>query len=78
MTNSTALPFQQYLPKSFGQNGRPLPNGPSNDTAGVTELTLRDDFMWGFATASAQIEGGGEGKEKASGRGRSVSCVQPL
>ena len=33
---------------------------------------LRDDFMWGFATASAQIEGGGKEKEEASGRGRSV------
>lgn len=34
---------------------------------------LRDDFMWGFATAAAQIEGGGKEKEEASGRGRSVS-----
>jgi hypothetical protein len=33
---------------------------------------LRKDFMWGFATAAAQIEGGGKDKEEASGRGRSV------
>lgn len=39
---------------------------------------LRDDFMWGFATASAQIEGGGKEKEEASGRGRSVSCLLPI
>jgi hypothetical protein len=31
--------------------------------------------MWGFATASAQIEGGGKEKEEASGRGRSVSLT---
>ncbi|BEI81921.1 hypothetical protein CcaverHIS002_0210810 [Cutaneotrichosporon cavernicola] len=33
---------------------------------------LRKDFIWGFATAAAQIEGGGEDKEKASGRGPSI------
>ena len=36
---------------------------------------LREDFMWGFATAAAQIEGGGQEKEKASGRGRSVCTL---
>lgn len=35
-------------------------------------MSLRSDFMWGFATAAAQIEGGGEEQEKASGRGDSV------
>jgi hypothetical protein len=40
---------------------------------GTSKAGLRDDFMWGFATASAQIEGGGKEKEEASGRGRSVS-----
>ena len=40
---------------------------------GASKGGLRDDFMWGFATASAQIEGGGKEKEEASGRGRSVS-----
>jgi beta-glucosidase len=33
---------------------------------------LPKDFLFGFATAAAQIEGGGEDAEKASGRGRSV------
>ena len=40
---------------------------------GASKGGLRNDFMWGFATASAQIEGGGKEKEEASGRGRSVS-----
>lgn len=39
----------------------------------TSEGGLRDDFMWGFATAAAQIEGGSKEKEEASGRGRSVS-----
>jgi beta-glucosidase len=39
-------------------------------------MALRDDFMWGFATAAAQIEGGGEAQEKASGKGPSVSSQQ--
>jgi hypothetical protein len=70
----TLLPFQQCLPKNYGSNGRPLEGTSSSDGADEAEgLQLRDDFMWGFATASAQIEGGGEDKEKASGRGRSVS-----
>ena len=42
---------------------------------GASKGGLRSDFMWGFATASAQIEGGGKGKEEASGRGRSVSVM---
>jgi len=42
---------------------------------GASKGGLRDDFMWGFATASAQIEGGGKDKEEASGRGRSVSLL---
>jgi hypothetical protein len=45
---------------------------------GTSRGGLRDDFMWGFATASAQIEGGGKEKEEASGRGRSVSHAQDL
>lgn len=36
-------------------------------------MALRDDFIWGFATAAAQIEGGGAEQEKASGKGPSVS-----
>ncbi|GMK59288.1 hypothetical protein CspeluHIS016_0703030 [Cutaneotrichosporon spelunceum] len=42
--------------------------------------SLRADFIWGFATAAAQIEGGGEEQEKASGRGPSIwdhFCDQP-
>lgn len=35
-------------------------------------MTLPKDFLFGFATAAAQIEGGGADKEKASGRGLSV------
>jgi len=42
---------------------------------GASKGGLRSDFMWGFATASAQIEGGGKEKEEASGRGRSVSVM---
>jgi len=42
---------------------------------GASKGGLRNDFMWGFATASAQIEGGGKEKEEASGRGRSVSLL---
>lgn len=34
---------------------------------------LSRDFIWGFATASAQIEGGSEETERAN-RGLSVSC----
>ncbi len=34
---------------------------------------LRKDFLFGFATAAAQIEAGGEEKEIASGKGPSVS-----
>lgn len=34
---------------------------------------LREDFLWGFATAAAQVEGGGEEQELASGKGPSVS-----
>ena len=40
-----------------------------------TMTFLPKDFLFGFATAAAQIEGGGEEKEKASGRGLSVSPV---
>ena len=36
---------------------------------------LRRDFLYGFATASAQIEGGGKESEEESGRGPSVSRV---
>lgn len=40
-------------------------------------MALRNDFMWGFATAAAQIEGGGAEQEAASGKGPSVSsCGQ--
>jgi len=35
-------------------------------------MALRKDFLYGFATASAQIEGGGPESEKESGRGMSV------
>ena len=49
---------------------------------GASKGGLRTDFMWGFATASAQIEGGGKEKEEASGRGRSVSlsvaCIHTI
>lgn len=38
-------------------------------------MALRDDFIWGFATAAAQIEGGGVEQEKASGKGPSVSLM---
>ncbi|TXT05691.1 uncharacterized protein COLE_07011 [Cutaneotrichosporon oleaginosum] len=41
---------------------------------------LRSDFIWGFATAAAQIEGGGAEQEAASGRGPSIwdyFCDQP-
>ncbi|WWC95633.1 hypothetical protein V866_002498 [Kwoniella sp. B9012] len=34
--------------------------------------TLPTDFLFGFATAAAQIEGGGPDAEKASGRGDSI------
>ena len=34
---------------------------------------LPKDFIFGFATAAAQVEGGGAEKEAASGRGDSVS-----
>lgn len=37
--------------------------------------TLPTDFLFGFATAAAQIEGGGPDAEKASGRGDSVGVV---
>lgn len=40
--------------------------------------SLRSDFIWGFATAAAQIEGGGADQEKASGRGPSVSRLSPV
>lgn len=33
---------------------------------------LPKDFIFGFATAAAQVEGGGAEKEAASGRGDSV------
>ncbi|WVR09713.1 hypothetical protein IAU60_006789 [Kwoniella sp. DSM 27419] len=33
---------------------------------------LRPDFLYGFATAAAQIEGGGEESEQMSGRGDSI------
>ncbi|WVF68282.1 hypothetical protein IAT40_003047 [Kwoniella sp. CBS 6097] len=33
---------------------------------------LREDFLYGFATAAAQIEGGGEESEKLSGKGPSI------
>lgn len=33
------------------------------------------DFLYGFATAAAQIEGGGATSEKLSGRGDSVSLT---
>lgn len=36
-------------------------------------MALRNDFLWGFATAAAQIEGGGEEQERAAGKGLSVS-----
>jgi len=35
-------------------------------------MALRKGFLYGFATASAQIEGGGPESEKESGRGMSV------
>lgn len=35
-------------------------------------MSLPADFLFGFATAAAQIEGGGEKSERASGRGLSV------
>lgn len=45
-------------------------------TAG--SAALRKDFLFGFATASAQIEGGGKEAEAASGRGPSVRLRHPL
>jgi hypothetical protein len=48
---------------------------PQLQANGASKGGLREDFMWGFATASAQIEGGGKEKEEASGRGRSVSLT---
>jgi hypothetical protein len=59
-----------------------VPYDPASDDKaqvqanGTSKEGLRDDFMWGFATASAQIEGGGKEKEEASGRGRSVSSLR--
>ncbi|RSH91345.1 hypothetical protein EHS25_009644 [Saitozyma podzolica] len=38
----------------------------------MTTKGLRPDFLYGFATAAAQIEGGGADKEKASGKGPSI------
>ncbi|KAL7419161.1 hypothetical protein Q5752_005997 [Cryptotrichosporon argae] len=35
-------------------------------------MPLRPDFLWGFATAAAQIEGGGPEAERDSGRGPSI------
>jgi hypothetical protein len=48
---------------------------PQLQANGASKGGLREDFMWGFATAAAQIEGGGKEKEEASGRGRSVSST---
>lgn len=59
-----------YVPYKPAYENEPQAEPPAHDKGG-----LRDDFMWGFATASAQIEGGGREKELASGRGRSVSSV---
>jgi beta-glucosidase/6-phospho-beta-glucosidase/beta-galactosidase len=36
-------------------------------------MSFHKDFLYGFATAAAQIEGGGITSEKLSGRGDSVS-----
>lgn len=36
------------------------------------DRALRDDFMWGFATAATQIESGSREDEQASGKGDSV------
>jgi beta-glucosidase len=41
----------------------------------MTTKGLRPDFLYGFATAAAQIEGGGADKEKASGKAPSVSAA---
>ena len=38
-------------------------------------MPFSKDFLYGFATASAQIEGGGVVSEKLSGRGDSVGDV---
>ncbi|WOO77170.1 Beta-glucosidase 1B [Vanrija pseudolonga] len=43
-------------------------------------MALRNDFLWGFATAAAQIEGGGEEQERAAGKGLSIwdwFCEKP-
>jgi hypothetical protein len=58
-----------YVPYDAQSGGTALAEGKSKGG-------LRDDFMWGFATASAQIEGGGKEKEEASGKGRTVSHVR--
>lgn len=45
-----------------------------------TQPALRDDFMWGFATASAQMESGSPEQDAASGKGPSIwdyFCEQP-
>lgn len=59
-----------YVPYKPTYKNEPQAEPPAHGKGG-----LRDDFMWGFATASAQIEGGGKEKEIASGRGRSVSAL---
>lgn len=38
---------------------------------------IRKDFLWGFATASAQIEGGGAEEDSQTGKGPSV-CATDL
>jgi hypothetical protein len=38
-------------------------------------MSFRKDFLYGFATAAAQVEGGGAVTEKLSGRGDSVSLA---
>lgn len=60
-----------YVPYDPNAEGTALAEGQNSGG-------LRDDFMWGFATASAQIEGGGKEKEKASGRGRTVSGCRKM
>lgn len=42
--------------------------------------SLRPDFLWGFATAAAQMESGSKEQDKASGKGDSIwdyFCEKP-
>ena len=55
-------------------------NGHPNGHHEEEKPFLPEGFLYGFSTAAAQIEGGGEEAEKASGRGDSIwdeFCRQP-